>query len=449
MLSGLSNYNLNLTASYVASWGAWEIVREFLCNAVDSGTHFDYTIKSGYCRVRSKGSIDLHNLILIGAGTKDAETGTIGQFGEGAKMAALAAVRDGGSVSLRTKDQHISFAFMRAKEFPKAPETLHALIVDRTEGTSDSEWWEGDWHHGLEVIIQHPGINQGLQNYLMPGVLATGKIPESVSWYDGGTHKECGKLYCKGVYIMDAPNSLFDHNINTMKINRDRNASLGTSEDVFPTSQFYTWSSVMWTLFLKRGKASWETDLLKERIGYGGMEDFATYVKKQFLSVFGPDAVYRSPYAAGTVEQHEEQARSRNQVLVSPEFRIWCIAMALKLPDSEIKVRAIEPGDFTEIAMPKTVAPVMEWMQRMYGHDTEIKIFEDTPDHDPIYVSDKTVWVAQRLCWFRDTDAMKRAKSVQDILQGLIQTQQGAQVNIQSMGSVAARMLMHAYDSQQ
>ena len=447
MLSGISSYNLNLTASYVASWGAWEIVREFLCNAVDSGTHFDYTIKSGYCRVRSKGSIDLHNLILIGAGTKDAQTGTIGQFGEGSKMAALAAVRDGGSVSLRTKDQHISFAFMRSKEFPKAPETLHALIADRTEGTSDAEWWEGDWQHGLEVIIKHPGINQGLQNYLMPGVLATGKIPASVSWQEESTTKQCGRLFCKGVYIMDAPSSLFDHNINEMKINRDRNASLGTSEDVFPTSQFYTWSSDMWSLFLKRQQPSWETELFKDRVALG--EDFRSWAKKRFIEVFGPNAVYKSPYATGAIELHEAQAKRRKQIVVQPAFTIWRIAMMCGLPDSEIKVAAIEPGNFTEIPMPKTVAPVAEWLQRMYGGDTEIKIFEDTPDHDPIYVSDKTVWVAQRLCWFRDTDAMKRAKSVQDILQGLIQTQQGAQVNIQSIGAMAARMLMNAYDSQQ
>lgn len=193
--------NLNLSPKYCETWGAWEVAREFICNAMDADPA-GYTV--GYDQAKSKLTVEtstkpeLAEMFVIGHGSKTIGGNTIGQFGEGSKIAALAATRNG-SVVFRTSSERVRFE-MRDSEL--GIDTLHAIIEQNAEEIP-----------GLIVEISMPGIVKASKDkFLDPGV------PTS-AWAKRNSQ---GSLYCKGVWIQDHPGLHFSWNINSASINRDR-----------------------------------------------------------------------------------------------------------------------------------------------------------------------------------------------------------------------------------
>jgi len=87
-------YNLNLVREYVPKWGLFEGLREFYANMVDADANFTLEFPSGdECIMSSASHPSLENMFILGEGTKSESTDTIGRFGEGAKVGALALTR--------------------------------------------------------------------------------------------------------------------------------------------------------------------------------------------------------------------------------------------------------------------------------------------------------------------------------------------------------------------
>lgn len=92
------------SSNYVAKWGAWEALREITCNAIDADPDryiLDYR-GTDTVSIYTTTAPTYHECCVVGEGSKDSETGTIGQFGEGLKLAALTAIRMNGTLSIRT-----------------------------------------------------------------------------------------------------------------------------------------------------------------------------------------------------------------------------------------------------------------------------------------------------------------------------------------------------------
>jgi len=96
-----------MTLSYVKEWGAWEIVRELMTNALDVDENATVKINDkGALVVRSKGQpLGIHHL-LFGVSEKPG-TDAIGQFGEGMKLALLVLTRLGLTAHVYSGGQHI------------------------------------------------------------------------------------------------------------------------------------------------------------------------------------------------------------------------------------------------------------------------------------------------------------------------------------------------------
>lgn len=88
-------YQLSMSRDYVSSWGVLEAIREFIQNARDSDSPFEYSFEGDRFTITSRyDSLDARTLIL-GSTTKADQADKIGCFGEGYKLALLVLTREG------------------------------------------------------------------------------------------------------------------------------------------------------------------------------------------------------------------------------------------------------------------------------------------------------------------------------------------------------------------
>ena len=96
-----SKIELTIAPSYVPSWGIVEAVRELFQNALDQQKQnptnkmsWEYDPEAQRLRICNKYSTLEASSLLLGATTKADDTSTIGQFGEGYKIATLVLLRN-------------------------------------------------------------------------------------------------------------------------------------------------------------------------------------------------------------------------------------------------------------------------------------------------------------------------------------------------------------------
>lgn len=98
----MKRYELGMSLEYVANWGIVDAVRELFQNCLDEETldpenkmSFDYNEETGILRIGNrKGKLETRTL-LLGTSTKRDDKSTIGQHGEGYKVATTVLLREG------------------------------------------------------------------------------------------------------------------------------------------------------------------------------------------------------------------------------------------------------------------------------------------------------------------------------------------------------------------
>lgn len=96
----MATFNLNLTKDYCSSWGVWEAVREIIQNGLDNEKQnpenkfsMKYDPKAEKLYLSNTESILERNTILMGKTTKEGDEQSIGQYGEGYKVALAVLTR--------------------------------------------------------------------------------------------------------------------------------------------------------------------------------------------------------------------------------------------------------------------------------------------------------------------------------------------------------------------
>lgn len=103
----MTKYELSLTKDYVPSWTLTDAVREFFQNALDQQTvmkdnhmFWYYNEDNAVFSIGNKHSILEPKSLLLGSTSKADDESTIGQFGEGYKVATLVLLRLGKTVKI-------------------------------------------------------------------------------------------------------------------------------------------------------------------------------------------------------------------------------------------------------------------------------------------------------------------------------------------------------------
>lgn len=103
-------FDVNLTLQYENDrWSEWHIIRKFISNALDAVDgqidSFSLSEEDGFIHIHDYGSgYSINYAKRIGASSKKNEEQSIGQFGEGTKMAILTCLRKGIKVRLASQD---------------------------------------------------------------------------------------------------------------------------------------------------------------------------------------------------------------------------------------------------------------------------------------------------------------------------------------------------------
>ncbi|HDY88408.1 MAG TPA: hypothetical protein ENH82_09910 [bacterium] len=199
-----TKYDLNLSDKYVKNWGIWEVGREIISNAIDAdSTNYEVEVVDENCiRVFTNTCPEFGHIKVIGSGTKTDAGKTIGQFGEGFKLAALVCTRLGGKFNLVCAKFKASFHLEKCE---LSNENILQMEVE--EGMPE--------YTGCDVYIQLDGIAEAVKGKF----LTDSKI--------GPIKKDAYspiRIYLKGVFVQEhKTESLFDWNLDSIEINRDRN----------------------------------------------------------------------------------------------------------------------------------------------------------------------------------------------------------------------------------
>lgn len=208
------SFDMNLTLDYEnTSWHEWHIVREFLSNALDSvnqdTSKVNVSIENGYVQIRDLGKgYPLAYAKRIGASSKKNDPESIGQFGEGIKMAVLTCVRLGIKVVLASWEW---LAIPCVKESDGQQVLFYEVYQSLMPIT------------GSLVLIEATDDIQAIVRDLPQYFL---HYKEASMQYGNGLFgiypfESVGKLYNKGVYIKDIK-SLFSYGLDIAHLNRDR-----------------------------------------------------------------------------------------------------------------------------------------------------------------------------------------------------------------------------------
>jgi len=93
-------YALSLSKQYVSHWGMVEGVRELLQNAIDSESPFEWEFSEGTLLLHSRFTKLEPRTLLLGVSSKTDDPKSIGNFGEGYKIAMLVLTRLGYDVKI-------------------------------------------------------------------------------------------------------------------------------------------------------------------------------------------------------------------------------------------------------------------------------------------------------------------------------------------------------------
>lgn len=214
----MSKYELTISSNYVSHWGVVEGVREFFQNAIDEQNsnpnhvmNFDYsegklTISNSECK------LSINSLLLGNTSKSDGKS--IGQFGEGYKVAIVVLLREGKSVTIHNGNELWNTRIVNSRRYKdkvvvvetsKFGITGNDLIVE-IDGITPEEW---DDICESNLLLKGYGQDDIETEY---GTLLTD--PD-----------DSGKLYVEGLYI-GKNSSLkygYDYKSKEISLNRDRN----------------------------------------------------------------------------------------------------------------------------------------------------------------------------------------------------------------------------------
>ena len=139
----MKKYYLPMTKDYVGHWSIVEAVRELMQNAIDAENENPANKKQiafigpnkNVLRISNKLSKLTLKTLLLGCGNKKNQTHTLGQFGEGYKLAILVLLRLGYSFSVQNGKENWLFSFEYNEDFDEEIFCLKIIESRRTVDT--------------------------------------------------------------------------------------------------------------------------------------------------------------------------------------------------------------------------------------------------------------------------------------------------------------------------
>lgn len=289
----MTKIELTIAPNYVPTWGIVEAIRELFQNALDQevqcpGNTMDwgYDSSTQTFKISNKTSKLEAGSLLLGASTKTGDVSTIGQFGEGYKIATLVLLRNNKQItfynyaareiwrprfvkSRRFGTDVLTFFIEKVSVWKQVPD---ADLTIEVQGITPEEFFEEIKPSNLHIIEQLDGY----------------EVIEESQY--GRVINLPGKVYVNGLYVCDYTPYQYGYDFKPEYIDLDRDRKMVSDFDL-------RWSaSRIWA----RSKSSVAIDLIEQgaadvayvnSIGIGPGYTFNDEAFKRFRDVYGPEAV--------------------------------------------------------------------------------------------------------------------------------------------------------------
>lgn len=305
----MKRFNLGMSINYCPTWGVVESVREFFQNAHDeeivnpeNKMYFGYDKDSKILCIGNKNGRLTTNTLLLGQSSKRDSSETIGQHGEGYKVATVVLLRNGKTVkvynradkevwtaktvkSRRYQADVVVFDIEKVSIFKSVPD--HDLIfeisgIDEDEYNAivDSNLFLQDLREGEDYITSNPGYP--LTTHMCK--VLTGE-------------KHAGKLFVGGLYVTTSKYAKYGYDFapGLVKLDRDRGFIDGIDLQ-FLTAKVI--SATGDTELINEAKNFWDGSYFKYYLSnYKSVFDNSSYAEmfdksyQEFLDENGEDAI--------------------------------------------------------------------------------------------------------------------------------------------------------------
>jgi hypothetical protein len=290
----MSRYELTISPSYVSTWGLKEGIREFVQNAIDQETMsggvnkftWRYSAENNRLEISNMDSVLEPKSLLLGATTKAGDKDTIGQFGEGYKLGALACIRAGYPVVFLNHGANENWTphFIKSRRFGSTIlvfDVEHYNLIKRS-GTPN-------------LTIQISGISMSDWSNLVDNVLQFQGEYEQITTKKGSIlldERHRGKVFVNGLFICELPKLYYGYNIPAryIALNRDRNM-VGEFDTKWATSEI--WKLTKDTRVLELiGSTDWEDAAYMTQLGLYSIDDTVKdAAHEKFTAQYGTDTV--------------------------------------------------------------------------------------------------------------------------------------------------------------
>ena len=305
----MKRFDLGMSINYCPTWGVVESVREFFQNAHDeeivnpeNKMYFGYDKDSKTLRIGNKNGRLTTNTLLLGQSSKRDSSETIGQHGEGYKVATVVLLRNGKTVkvynradkevwtaktvkSRRYQADVVVFDIEKVSIFKSVPD--HDLIfeisgIDEDEYNAivDSNLFLQDLREGEDDITSNPGY---------PLTTRMCKVLTD--------EKHAGKLFVGGLYVTTSKYAKYGYDFapGLVKLDRDRGFIDGIDLQ-FLTAKVI--SATGDTELINEAKNFWDGSYFKYYLSsYKSVFDNSSYAEmfdksyQEFLDENGEDAI--------------------------------------------------------------------------------------------------------------------------------------------------------------
>lgn len=305
----MKRFDLGMSINYCPTWGVVESVREFFQNAHDeeivnpeNKMYFGYDKDSKTLCIGNKNGRLTTNTLLLGQSSKRDNSETIGQHGEGYKVATVVLLRNGKTVkvynradkevwtaktvkSRRYQADVVVFDIEKVSIFKSVPD--HDLIfeisgIDEDEYNAivDSNLFLQDLREGEDYITSNPGY---------PLTTRMCKVLTD--------EKHAGKLFVGGLYVTTSKYAKYGYDFapGLVKLDRDRGFIDGIDLQ-FLTAKVI--SATGDTELINEAKNFWDGSYFKYYLSnYKSVFDNSSYAEmfdksyQEFLDENGEDAI--------------------------------------------------------------------------------------------------------------------------------------------------------------
>ena len=286
----MSKIELSLASDYVPSWTIVDAIRELFQNALDQEVQMpdntaSWSYKDGIFKISNKTSTLETKSLLLGATTKEGDDRTIGQFGEGYKIATLVLLRNAKQVTIYNyglrevwrprfvKSRRFGtdiLTFFIDKEYPWKQVPDNDLTIEVT-GLTDEEWFE-----------QIVPANLHLQSDV--------KIEESNEYGEAlSATRHAGLVFVNGLYVCKYEPYHFGYNFIPGSLKLDRDRKLASDFDLRWLASKLWINSPRAIEFVEQDLA--DVSYLSDMSRYSSSINISNEAFERFRLVHGPRAV--------------------------------------------------------------------------------------------------------------------------------------------------------------